>query len=221
MTIPNGAAAIEAGPGPQVFESVGSASGLTKDRPALAKLSRHLSAVPGLVHSYQSGPQELCIFGREKKRLSKKRGWRRSLPFSHVVQLTIKQRETKNMKKFIRTLFMLGLLAAFAGGVVTHTQADAPSRPLPFNGKVKEINKEAKTFTLQGGTERTFHIVNETKVTKAGKEAKLEDAVVGEVVGGSYRKLPDGKLQAVSVRFGAKVEEASKSKRKKEAPSVD
>ena len=88
---------------------------------------------------------------------------------------------------------------------------------LPARGKVAAIDKTAKTFKVG---ERVFHINSETRITKAGKPAKLEDAVVGEDVGIYYKK--DGeKLVALTVRFGPRPEGESKGekkgKKKKEA----
>lgn len=74
----------------------------------------------------------------------------------------------------------------------------------PFRGKVDAVDKNAKTVRVGS---RTFQITSETKIVKMGKPATLEDAVVGEEVGGSYRTGDDGKLNATMVRFGAKPEE--------------
>ena len=50
-------------------------------------------------------------------------------------------------------------------------------------------------------------IQNPQKITmKNGKPAKLEDAKVGEKVGGAYRKGEDGSLNCFSIRFGPKPE---------------
>ena len=60
---------------------------------------------------------------------------------------------------------------------------------IPFRGKLASVDKSAKTITVG---ERTFQITSETKTMKAGKPATLDDAVVGEEVGGQYRKAEDG-----------------------------
>lgn len=80
----------------------------------------------------------------------------------------------------------------------------AKAKPLPFTGKLGAVDNSAKTITLDEKTKRTFQITSETKLMKDGKPATLEDAVVGDQVRGSYKKLADGKLSAVSVSFGAK-----------------
>jgi hypothetical protein len=73
--------------------------------------------------------------------------------------------------------------------------------PLPFHGNIKSIDNSAKTLSV--GKE-TFQITSETKITKQGKPATLADGAEGEPVAGSYKKEADGKLNAVSIRFGPK-----------------
>lgn len=89
-------------------------------------------------------------------------------------------------------------------------------RALPFRGKVTAINKTAKTVTVG---ERVFHLTADTRILKGGNKATLEDAVVGEEVGGSYRKADDGKLMVQMIRFGPKpdTQGAKKGRAKKEA----
>lgn len=82
---------------------------------------------------------------------------------------------------------------------------------LPTPGKLDAIDKIAKTIKVG---ERTFQITSETKLTKAGKPATLDDAVVGDEVGISYKAV-DGKLVANSVRFGPRPEGAGGEKKKK------
>lgn len=86
-------------------------------------------------------------------------------------------------------------------------------RAIPFRGKVGAINKTAKTVTVG---ERVFHITPETRIVKGGKPAKLEDGVIGDEIGGSYRKGSDGKLTAAMVRFGPRPEGEAKGKKKGE-----
>jgi hypothetical protein len=96
---------------------------------------------------------------------------------------------------------------------------DAPATPakkakkpkgIPFTGKLLSVDQVNKTITLDQKTQRTFEITSDTKLTKDGKPATLEDAVVGEDIGGSYyTNNVDGKLIARSVRFGAKVKPAA------------
>lgn len=100
---------------------------------------------------------------------------------------------------------------------VTHEKV-SKSGVIPFHGKLKAADKTAKTITIG---ETTVQITSDTKIQKNGKPATFDDAVVGESVGGAYKKSDDGKLNAVSLRIGAKPEakpegEAKKEKKKKE-----
>ena len=60
---------------------------------------------------------------------------------------------------------------------------------------------------------------------KAGKPALIDDAAVGDEVGGAYREGEGGKLEVVSLRLGPKPEkepapapEKDKEKEKKDKP---
>jgi len=133
------------------------------------------------------------------------------------------------MKKSILRLAVLGLLSAaiaFAPAQVSAqdkkkddaaAEKDAPKEGkkkgegLPARGKVTAINKTDKTVTVG---ERVFQINSETRMTKAGKPATLDDAAVGEDVGIFYKK--DGeKLVALTMRFGPRPEGEPKGEKKK------
>ena len=80
------------------------------------------------------------------------------------------------------------------------TQAKPKKNNPPFHGNLKAVDTSAKTLTV--GT-LTLQITADTKIIKDGKSATLSDGVVGESVGGAYKKTADGKLDAVTVHFGA------------------
>jgi Cu/Ag efflux protein CusF len=116
------------------------------------------------------------------------------------------------MNKFILKAGLAGLLAVALAGtplaVRAQTNAAAPASPkkatnrvLPFHGKLKAVDNSAKTISV--GKE-TFQVTSATKITKLAKPATLEEGAVGDDVAGSYRKDADGKLIAVSLRFGPK-----------------
>jgi hypothetical protein len=71
----------------------------------------------------------------------------------------------------------------------------------PFNGKLKAVNQDARTIEVGS---RTFKINPETKITRDGQPATLAQAVVGENVGGAYRKSEDGTLSATTLNLGKK-----------------
>ncbi|MBI3853759.1 MAG: hypothetical protein HY298_26250 [Verrucomicrobia bacterium] len=134
------------------------------------------------------------------------------------------------MIKTIAKLALVGWLAGVIAGAPASVQAQnkpagekkEPSKSekrqgvIPFTGKLTAVDKTAKTIKVG---ERTFQITSETKIIKAGKPATLEDAVVGDAVGGAFRKTDDGKMAAISVRLGAKPEGEAGPRKKKEAPS--
>ena len=123
------------------------------------------------------------------------------------------------MKKKILKLATVSLLAVIFAAAPTRafSQEQKEEKPAagaadeakakrdtgPFRGKVASVDKDAMTFTVG---QRTFLVNADTKIVKNGKPAKLEDAVVGDDVGGVYKleKTADGKLLVTSVRFGPK-----------------
>jgi hypothetical protein len=143
-------------------------------------------------------------------------------------ELQVIQRE----KHMIRSTLKLGLyclIAAALSGASEKLQAQdmpsnveksQPNEPrssksglTPFQGKLKAVDKTAKTIAF-GKT--TVHVTDETKITKEGKPATLDDGVAGEPVAGNYKKGDDGKLIAAMVRFGAKPEAANEGVARKE-----
>ena len=81
-----------------------------------------------------------------------------------------------------------------------------------FNGKIAAVDKTAKTIKVG---ERTFQVTSETKIRKGGNPATLDDAVVGDEIGGTYKEA-DGKLNALSLRLGPRPEGGEKKKKKTE-----
>ncbi len=122
------------------------------------------------------------------------------------------------MQKLGKITLMTVIAAAVLGmamGVSAQTNAPAAptiskSKPLPFIGRLGSVDKVAMTFTLDEKTKpgRTFEVTSETRIMKEGKPATLADGVVGYPVRGSYTKTSDGKLEAHTVSFGAKVDPA-------------
>ena len=125
------------------------------------------------------------------------------------------------MKKTIAKVAALSLFAAilvagpsfvYAQGATTNVpssgQSTTPQSPkhtvIPFHGKLDAVNTNAMTLTVGN---RTFQVTSDTKIFKDGKPAALSEGVVGEPVRGIYKKSEAGKLEALSVHFGAKGEE--------------
>ena len=119
----------------------------------------------------------------------------------------------------VLSLFAAALVAmpAVSHAVGSSTNAPAssdqtPAKPkkhegLVFRGTVSAIDAKAMTLTVEA---RTFAVTSDTKIIKDGKSATLADGVVGEQVSGTYKKTDDGKLNATSIHFGAKVEKKTK-----------
>ena len=115
------------------------------------------------------------------------------------------------MIKSIKQILIATLLAVGVLGVVLPVQAaDKPaaadptkSKRMPFGGKLKAVDKTAKTITIDRENKNTFAVTSETKITKAGKPATLDDAVVGDDVGGLAVDKA-GKLELLSLRLGTK-----------------
>jgi hypothetical protein len=76
--------------------------------------------------------------------------------------------------------------------------AAAPAT-LPFRGTLTAVDTNAMTLTVG---KRMFNMTSETTVTRDDKPAVLADGVAGEPVRGSYKKNAEGKLDAVTIRFG-------------------
>ena len=120
------------------------------------------------------------------------------------------------MKKAIG-LILIGILTNL--GALPALAADTPAqqkevkkngnpRSVPFNGKLAAVDLEARTITVG---KRIFHLTAETKVYKDDKLVTLTKEMVGERVGGAYVKSPEGNLQIVKMRVGAKPESNAES----------
>ena len=115
--------------------------------------------------------------------------------------------------KNVMAMTTIGLMAlAIAGTHLNLTAQEADSaaasesqtkrQTLPFHGKLKEIDSEARTVVVGS---RTFKLNEQTKYL----QGSLEEAKIGEKVGGSYWKEQDGTLMVNSIRFGEKAGKSS------------
>jgi len=112
----------------------------------------------------------------------------------------------------MKKLITIVLVAAFAAvGSMSLVAADAKptdkkemtAKTIPFGGKIAAVDKQAKTVTVG---KRVFQVTSETKITKSEKPATLDDATVGEEVGGAYKQDAEKKMNLVSLRIGPKAE---------------
>jgi hypothetical protein len=96
-------------------------------------------------------------------------------------------------------------------------KSEGKPKQMPFRGKVNAVDKTAKTVTLEGKEKnRTFQITSETKITKDGKPAVMDDVLVGQIVGGLAKETAAGKLEVVTLNIGAKVGKAKDAEKKGE-----
>lgn len=90
-------------------------------------------------------------------------------------------------------------------------------RAVPFQGVIAALDERARTFTITGkGSARSFKITETTVITRAEQAATMKDIVANEEVRGSYYKMPDGSLEAKTVKLGplTEAEQAVKDARK-------
>jgi hypothetical protein len=85
----------------------------------------------------------------------------------------------------------------------------------PFHGKLAAADKNAKTITIG---KSVYQITSATRIKKNGKDATLDDGVVGEEVSGYAKPMDDGRMAASSVTFGPKPEGKSSEKKKETEP---
>jgi hypothetical protein len=124
------------------------------------------------------------------------------------------------MKKLLVLCLLLGsftlnipILTAAEGGATPAEKGEKKSaRHVPFHGKVDTMDKAAGTLKIG---ERTFHVTPGTKITKDGKPATFEQAVVGEEVGGAFQQADGGRLELTSLRIGPKPAKEGKQEEKK------
>jgi len=113
------------------------------------------------------------------------------------------------MKKTI-LLAALITLVAFVSGVMAQgkpatTPAPASTKPAPaaplekFSGKIRSMDEKAKSIVVvEGKTEKTFVIVESTKITKGKDAGALADLKVGLNVAIEAKKERD-KLTALTI----------------------
>jgi hypothetical protein len=86
------------------------------------------------------------------------------------------------------------------------TPADTPApRPkretYPFRGTVGSVDPAAMTLVLEGKqSKRIVQLTARTRIEKDGATTPLESVKAGDVVGGTLRKTPEGREEAILVR---------------------
>ena len=83
---------------------------------------------------------------------------------------------------FNKMLFVLAFVAVFGFAfALTPVSAQAAERVENARGVIVEIRLDAKTFTLRTeGGPVTFHVTDQTKISKNGRAVRLSDLAVGD-----------------------------------------
>jgi hypothetical protein len=68
-----------------------------------------------------------------------------------------------------------------------------------LRGKVTAVDTTANTITVK---DQVVNVTSETKILKEKTPATLADIKVGDVVGISYKKSSDGKVNAATIHIG-------------------
>ena len=90
---------------------------------------------------------------------------------------------------------------------------------LPFRGKIKAVDAEKNTISLnaaKGKPDRVFTLAKDAKMTLDGKEAKLADIKAGMFVGGSYTRASKTETNAHTVNVKTKRTPRKKQPKKKD-----
>ena len=74
---------------------------------------------------------------------------------------------------------------------------------VPYHGIISAVDKDAKTFTIEGRKSHVLKIIDGTPITKDGETATIDDINKDDEVSGSYLKDSDGTLLARTVKIGA------------------
>lgn len=83
----------------------------------------------------------------------------------------------------------------------------------PFRGKIASFDATALALRLDGKTsKRVVHLTAQTRLTRSGQPALPEDLKPGEEVGGTLRKTPEGREEALLIRIGPKTDPAESEK---------
>jgi hypothetical protein len=74
---------------------------------------------------------------------------------------------------------------------------------VPYHGIISTVDKNAKTFTIEGKREsHVLKMIDGTSITKGGETATVDDINKDDEVSGSYLKDTDGTLVARTIKIG-------------------
>lgn len=77
-------------------------------------------------------------------------------------------------------------------------------RAIPFHGTITSVDKSGQSFTVESksGASRTLNVTERTALSEHGNSVGFHAVSKGEMVRGSYWKLPNGSLEAKTVKVG-------------------
>ena len=123
----------------------------------------------------------------------------------------------KIRSKYLGTALMLCLCTWLSRYAICQSESSTPAsqtspqfrhKPkgllVPYHGIISAVDKDAKTFTIEGRREpHVLKIIDGTPITKDGEPATIDDINTDDEVSGSYLKDSDGTLLARTVKIGA------------------
>ena len=121
--------------------------------------------------------------------------------------------------KYVDAALMLCLCTLLSDQAISQATSSSPAaqpsptgssvrhRPkgllVPYHGIISAVDKNAKTFTIEGRRDsRVLKIIEGTPITKGGETATIDDLNKDVEVSGSYLKDADGTLLARTVKIG-------------------
>ena len=109
------------------------------------------------------------------------------------------------MKKLLCTAVLTSMLfhclPALIGAEETPEKGPKKTSGLPFRGKISAIDLQTKKVSLAGKQVRTYQVTTETKIKKDGEPATLDDAKVGDSVGGYAVREDEGAPRVVTLNI--------------------
>jgi hypothetical protein len=124
----------------------------------------------------------------------------------------------KTSPKYLGAVLLLCLCTLVSEQAISQSPTSTPASPTPANGPrvrhkskgllvpyhgiISAVDKDAKTFTIEGRKSRVLKIIDGTPITKNGETATIDDLNKDDEVSGSYLKDADGTLLARTVKIG-------------------
>jgi hypothetical protein len=92
-----------------------------------------------------------------------------------------------------------------ADGISQEPKPPTRAKQMPFRGTIVKVDLEKKTIALAGKErDRVFHIIEESRIRRAGQPVKLEDVRVGDTVGGLARANGENRWDVLTLNLGEK-----------------